>query len=497
MTASTATETSPNSTGRRRPRPWFVLGPALLALVGSLAWSWRVSYWRDETASVSAATRPLSSLPALLGNVDAVHGLYYLVLHPLATVSVEAWWLRLPSAVGAAVAAALLVVLGRQLAGWRAGVIAGVVWALLSVSTRYGMDARTVSIAVALSLAATVVLVEAAGRDRRRWWLLYVVVTALAAWWFLFSLLAVLGHLVVVLVERRGRRRLPVHFLAAVLAVALLSAPIAVLANREGGQLGWMPPVTLGKSKGLVWSLWFDSKVLALVMWLLVAGGVVAGVRAARTGGLRVVTASLGLAGLPAAVLLGVSLVHPVFADRYVAVGAAYLALLAGYGLAALRGRTGLIAGVLAVLVVAAAAAPVWRADRRPDAWGDDLAAIAPIVGANRRPGDRIMFLPRFQGTAVAAYPNDLGGLPDLYQGASPAASGTLVGTTVSDPVVADRLAGTDRVWVWRDGNQRSLGTPAGQPLELLAENGFVRSQTWAAGWTRLDLMVRRGQRAG
>ena len=53
----------------------------LFAFVVSAAWSWQPSYWGDEAASVLSAQRSLPSLFGMLGNVDAVHGFYYVFLH--------------------------------------------------------------------------------------------------------------------------------------------------------------------------------------------------------------------------------------------------------------------------------------------------------------------------------------------------------------------------------------------------------------------------------
>ncbi len=38
------------------------------------------SYWRDETATLSAVQRPFGALISMLGNVDAVHGAYYMII---------------------------------------------------------------------------------------------------------------------------------------------------------------------------------------------------------------------------------------------------------------------------------------------------------------------------------------------------------------------------------------------------------------------------------
>src|ERR1017187_10049087 len=90
-----------------RPRPGWMLiaGPAITLAV----MLWGVSarpYWGDEADTVSAVSRSVPQLIRLLGHVDAVHGLYYLLLWPVVRVAgVSEFATRLPSAVAMAAAA--------------------------------------------------------------------------------------------------------------------------------------------------------------------------------------------------------------------------------------------------------------------------------------------------------------------------------------------------------------------------------------------------------
>src|SRR5206468_225451 len=62
-----------------------VLDPLIvgvLATAVSLGGAGRPSFWYDEAATISASyTRSLRQLWAMLSNVDAVHGLYYVLMH--------------------------------------------------------------------------------------------------------------------------------------------------------------------------------------------------------------------------------------------------------------------------------------------------------------------------------------------------------------------------------------------------------------------------------
>jgi hypothetical protein len=85
---------SPDSetTPRQRTDIWIVLAPAVLALFLSVLFSWRPSYWLDETVTVASTVGPVSELGSVLRHADAVHGLYYLLMHSWAQVSVAEWW---------------------------------------------------------------------------------------------------------------------------------------------------------------------------------------------------------------------------------------------------------------------------------------------------------------------------------------------------------------------------------------------------------------------
>src|ERR1044072_2475587 len=57
------------------------LAVAGFAGVVSAAGAARPSFWFDEAATISASTRSVPDLWQLLHSIDAVHGLYYLVMH--------------------------------------------------------------------------------------------------------------------------------------------------------------------------------------------------------------------------------------------------------------------------------------------------------------------------------------------------------------------------------------------------------------------------------
>jgi len=375
-------------------RPWrdgvaAVGGPALLSLVLSLAWSWRPSYWQDEAFTLSATSRPLTSLPHLLRDVDAVHGLYYALLNGWVHVSTAAGWVRAPSGLATAVTAGLVVVLGWQLVDRRLGVVAGLIFAVLPISSYYGAEARGYALAGMLGVASTVTAVAAAQRGARRLWVVYATLVATAGYAFLFTVLVVAAHGVWLLAERR-RRRVLVRWVGATASAGVTLLPLAAVGSRQAAfQINWINRPD-ADSVAQSWRVWFSgSLLLALVIWTLVLVAVVAAVRAGRRGaGLSLVVMAGGIAVLPLALLISLSAVQPVYTPRYVEASAVGFALLAGYALTRLQGQRAALAGALAgVAVVAVLGVPAQVLQRRPAGHGDtqaDLGRPAAVRAASR-----------------------------------------------------------------------------------------------------------------
>src|SRR5262245_36347193 len=118
-----------------RPPP-AVLDPLIvgvLATAVSLGGAGRPSFWYDGAATISASySRSLPQLWQMLSNVDAVHGLYYLLMHGwFAIFPATELWSRAPSGLAVGGAASGLVVLGKQFSSRTVAVSSGVVCGIL------------------------------------------------------------------------------------------------------------------------------------------------------------------------------------------------------------------------------------------------------------------------------------------------------------------------------------------------------------------------------
>jgi ABC-2 type transport system permease protein len=175
---------------------------ALPSFVMFIVGLWRISgpsFWRDEAATMSAIRRPLPVLWQMLGKTDVVHGAYYLLMWPLVRVlGTSELGARLPSVVAVAAAAGGVAAIGRRLASERAGLAAGLAFALFPVASRYGQEARSYALVMALAVLASYLLVRATDMDTgsRSWWLAYSATLAAMGWMNLMSLLIVPAHAV-------------------------------------------------------------------------------------------------------------------------------------------------------------------------------------------------------------------------------------------------------------------------------------------------------------
>ncbi|RSS31166.1 hypothetical protein EF902_48220, partial [Streptomyces sp. WAC05858] len=123
----------------------------------------RGTMWRDESATYQMARRTVPQIRDALGTVDAVHGLYYLLMHPLLALHPSEVTMRLPSVLAAVAATALVAALGCRLARPRVGLWAGLLYAATPVVTHYAQEGRSYALVTAGAAWATYLLVGAAG----------------------------------------------------------------------------------------------------------------------------------------------------------------------------------------------------------------------------------------------------------------------------------------------------------------------------------------------
>lgn len=481
-----------------RPRPLAPLpGPVLVGALAAGVAGWDVAVpgvWRDEAASITAAQREWPAFGALIAHIDAVHALYYALLHLwFGVVGYSPLSLRLPSVLAAGVGAALVVVLGTRLAGRRAGLAGGLVAAVLPTLVWAGGEGRSYAWTAALATGTTLALLHALDPEasRRRAvvaWIGYAGLLALGAVLFVDALLLAVAHLVAVLVIGRGRR------LAGGIAIAaavVAASPVVVLALRQSGQVSWLLRYAVPAGWELPVQQWFRSDAVAICAAALLVLGGLATVVGRRAPG-RALAVALPWALLPPLGLIAIGLVHaPVYWPRYVTFTVPAIALLVGIAVAALpRPLT-----AAAVLVVAALAVPQIALDRAPDAKSDaGMRAGAALIAQERSSVDgasgilygAYLDVPHATTRIDAiAYPAAFRGLVDLRATVPLDRSTALFGTNRSMAAAALRAGRLRTVWVL-------LSTPTAPtveaPVAQLESLGFRRT----ARFTTTDTVLLR-----
>ncbi|GAA3147119.1 hypothetical protein GCM10017687_75270 [Streptomyces echinatus] len=468
---------------------------------------WRLDrggMWRDEAVSFQVSRRTVPQIWKLLGDVDAVHGLYYLVLHAVLALHPGEVVLRLPSVCAAAATAALVAALGTRLARPRVGLWAGLLYAVTPMAGHYAQEGRSYALVAAGATGATLLFVR--GVRGGSWWP-YGVVLGLTCWLHEFAVLLLLAHAVSLASARAGRRVWRGWgCAAAVVGPALL--PMVLVSRAQSAQVAWLREPTVETAEGLLRGfLGPTDEVYAVCLGLALVGllGLVG-----RRGEVTCAGVGLPLMVVPPVVLMLVSQMSPLYVDRYVlyALSGASLVVAAGADRVAVtaarlrpparrtatrctppndhppraapqkrhstsrdcgaggggRSRRGILSragcvvlvGVLAVALSLLHQFPLLLRDRDPGRRPDDLAAVSRAVAREVGPGDPVLFLPAPMRNTALTYPRAFRGTRDVALVAGAAESGTLYGREAGVAELRRRLARLDRVWVVAD--RRLLG---------------------------------------
>ena len=177
-------------------RRWahMLIPAALTCLLGAIGLG-RPSLWTDELATWGMAVTPWSEFWPILRYVDAVLAPYYVLMHAWVDVFGDSdVSLRTPSILAMVAAAALIGAIGNRLSGRSAGLLAGVVFALLASTSRFAAEVRPYAFAVLVACAATWLLLYAWERPTFLRWATYALAIAMLGWLHLVAILLVVAH---------------------------------------------------------------------------------------------------------------------------------------------------------------------------------------------------------------------------------------------------------------------------------------------------------------
>lgn len=445
--------------------------------------------WYDEAATVSSATRSWPQLWAEVGNVDAVHALYYAILHIIFdVVGYSPLSLRMPSAIAVGVAAALMVILGRQLGRPRLAVIAAIAFCLIPRVTWMGTEGRSYALTATLAVLATVALLRAIRVGSRASWILYGVVAVFSVTIFIYLALVIVAHGLTVawmLSDRTAAsRRVARNWVLSAGIAGAASIPFALEVVSQSGQLSWIPPLSGSAVRGVLRSQWFySSEWFAVASWAFILLGIGTLIRSRSRTDLAVVVPALLL---PTIALLVISVVHqPIYQPRYLAMCTPFVALAIAAGIDAIRWRP---AAVMAIALLAVLAVPQIVVQRQPEAKeSSSWAQVADLIATERAadgPGSTTAIIyGELWGHAKAttrviaySYPEQFESTVDVTIRTPAADTAQLWETRAPIDESLDRLSGTDVAYLIASPSRdvRPATTAA------LASIGWRETEEWS-----------------
>ncbi len=486
---------------------------ATMAVLGWWGLARQDSMGNDEVATRWAALLPLPQLFHLLGHLDAVHGLYYLIMHPWVAVGSSPAILRIPSVIAVMAAGVLTVILARQLTGsaW-AGLFAGLVMVLTPAISFYAQTARSYAMVLACVAGSTLTLLaalraEVAGlAGARRRWAGYAALIVLGAYFNEMSLLVLAAHGVTVLLARYGPAVVK-RWLAAAVAGAVLATPILVVSLVQHGAIGWIGYPNWPGIRLLLQDYFGATAVAALLLAVCIVAAVLPpreawprrlggqpGTAAPlpwwRSSGVSLPSVAVPLLFGPALILIVESYVlHPLYVDRYVLYGEAGAALLAGGGAyrigqwlsGAASRRWGQAPGWRALVWVPGLAlcagllvsqlGPQHNV-RTPGSRHYDFGGPSRYIGANARKGDGILYFGTLYRKAELGYPSDFRNTTDFAMAVSPMKAGNFRGIDKPFALTGPLMLHYRRIWVYGLRPSRSIppGPLRDESIELFRD---------------------------
>lgn len=426
----------------------------------SLAGAARPSFWYDEAATISAAySRSLAQLWQMLGNVDAVHGLYYLFMHGWFQIFPPTeFWSRAPSGLAAGGAAAGLVILGNQFSSRTVALASGAVGGILPRTTWAGVEARPFALSMMAAVWLTVLLVVATRRNTGRVWLCYGIALALSVLLEAYLVLLVPAHLTFICVAR-GTREVLLRFIIATVLTGCAVAPFLAKVAAQVHQISWVAPIRHRTIEDVTIQQYFERSpsfallsalalAAAIALWLFTSAELAKGDR-------QLLILALAWLAIPTAlILIWSALLHPIYTPRYLSFTAPAMALILGVCIAALAVRPWLAAAIVTLFAVAAAPNYV-RAQRNPYAkYGMDYSQVADLITAKAAPGDCLLvndtvtFMPAPMRPLLAARPDAYRKLADLTLWQRATDRRDVFDTNLIPEVVAKPLSHCGVVWI-------------------------------------------------
>ncbi|MEJ3750193.1 glycosyltransferase family 39 protein [Actinomycetes bacterium KLBMP 9797] len=437
--------------------------------------------WADELATWGITAVSWSEFWLQLEGTDASIGAYYVIVRAWVTVFGDSdLALRAPSAIAMAATAAIVAITAKRIGSTRAGLVAGLIFAILPTTSRFGQEARPYAMATLAAAVATLLLVRMLERFTLGIALAYVAALTALGYLHLVAMLILAAHGLAVLLVKP---KLLWRWTPTVFGALVLIAPLVLVGRQQqGNQIDWIPFADLNQLEAFP-NDFFGSALVGGAVMVLGASAV------SRTRG-PLVAASLAV--LPTALLFALGTFAHLWQQRYVLFTLVGWTLLAGLALA----RRGRAACVAAVSVLALIAIPGHLNVREPAYRLQDTAAVVALLRESYWPGDGIVYGLQDRGPGVLNRDILAHYLPadrqpkDLLVDRPMRTDGWMVASEHQD--VAARLGDTRRIWVLRLGD---YGDPLegldGTKTQVLGER-YTITETWHTTGYTVALLTRK-----
>lgn len=445
---------------RVRKPPNRVIYPVIAAIsttaISSVAMA-RPSFWSDEAATISGSTRTTGELLDLVHTLDAVHGLYYLLMGLwFDVVPATEVWARLPGLLAVGAAAAGLVVLVTQLSDRRTGLIAGLTLGLIPQITWAAIEARSYSFTVLIAIGMNIAFVGAVRGASRRRWFAYSILVIAGGLLFVYTVLLVPVHAIMlwVLDTTRSTR---IRFLAAAGSALVLLAPFVWVVSGQAGQVDWIADLGFPSPRDIVTQSFDHSLLFALVTAGFILSAVVGGHeplrRWASNTHRRLWIFAAAWIVVPTALILAFSAVsEPIYLDKYLSFTAPGFAIALALSITNLTRHT--LGVIVCICVIASATVPTYVDQRAAHAkLGMDFSDVADLLDSEAQPGDCLLlddtvtWKPGPIRAMTASRPDVFGALVDVGLGKRAVDIGKMWDQNLAPHRVRDRLAGCDVIW--------------------------------------------------
>jgi mannosyltransferase len=438
----------------------------------------------------------------MLGHVDAVHGVYYLVMRGwFHLFPPTEFWARAPSGLAIGGAAAGLVVLGKQFSSRTAAVTSGIVCAILPRATWAGIEARPYAMSMMAAVWLTVLLIHAARRNGGWVWLSYGLILAMSILLDVYLVLLWLVHVAFIGMFRCRATVLTRFAIASILALCAL-VPFVAVTISQVHQISWITPIGRRTIEDLAVQQYFDRTPLFMIAAALVVAIAVVlwrfRSRAVAAGDRQLLVLAIAWLAIPTALtVLWSAFVHPVYTPRYLCFTAPGVALVLGVCITAITESPWIVAGVVSLFALVAA--PNYAlVQRGPYAkYEMDYSQVADLITAKAAPGDCLLvndtvtFMPAPMRPLMAARPDAYRKLIDLSLWKRATELNDVFDTNLIPEAAAGPLSNCRVVWIITQADksmpahEQGVALPPGplfgatSAFAVPSEQGFRLLERW------------------